>query len=583
MLHGLARIEAWAWAAASRVLPMWARRLDHRLLLSRPYLWRSRLPAVIWFSVPVTLLAIAACFRTEMGAANAPTLAELAAAMAVPAYLVVIAIGYWMRMVMRFPVGPLRLGAFLRAMLFNFAAVVLILAPAYVYYVGLSYRIAQSIPDREFQEELAYLEERRFGLCSPALATMDEAEHDRLLASFRRFGMSGKGLALQPCSEEASPWALLPPMGYDCRADKCRRVPEARELHARLMSIRFHKAAWARFNLNPFADLDEANVRMFIGLALVAVVASAVTLAKMPSRPLRGGSIRARMRAAFRLPARAQTAFPRVGMIRRIDRRLLIRDPVLWATRAHSYVLASLVALGVGIVLAPALAGDSILLAGVYAFFVISLPLWLISSRRYRTVPVNARQIRSLLKGNLAGAAAIAVAATLLLVFAVPGRITLEGIAAWAAIFMLVMQLAITSRILFDLTEGAVRDLMLIGIVPLTLIGMVLALEAPGVVAAVVVVAVAAILLIDLKLKRIFAAGARAVAIIVLVVMPYIPIGLFVLLAYPARDLLASWDTTTAVLVSGAVYLLLMFSTFYWGLIPAVRTLCRARQQPAAR
>lgn len=596
MPRWLIRLDELLLAAASGLVPSWGRRFDRWVLLHWPHVWRSRLPVVVWIAVPAMIAAALFAFLTAMDAATALTDVELARAMALPTYLVLIAGAYWVRVVIRFPAGLLRPREMLPAVLANLAAILLIMAPAYVYYQGLSYRIADSISDEDFARERAYHVAHEYWRCSPALGDADAfaAKRAPLAASLHRFGVYAQreSLTLRECKESdlvRTRFSSRPRSRHDCRQQRCFTVAGADMalLRSRISSIRFHKEAWQRLDLMPFSGIHAEHVQLFVSLALVGLVVSSGVLGGRPIRPA-GARLRDRLRPLTAL-AGGRVRLPRI--LSGIDHLLLLRFPTFWGTRAH-WLLAAALAFSGCVVAAVLLLGlgaprrfDETVHLSVWTLCLLLLIRSFAAPRRYRPVPMTAGQAVGLTAGFLAGAYAwVAIPATMLVVSIHRGwnddALTWVIFIYGAAIFT---QLVLALQVATHLMSGVPRYVVWIGILPAISVVVPFSEELGWLPPMVLCLAGMPVALLGARLMHWRQGVLNAVAALVLVVVPYSTVWIFEHAAAFDRVFAGSMPeglSRDAARVGG--FLAATMAMLFAILVPVVHALGRGRCRPAA-
>ncbi|MBL8481769.1 MAG: hypothetical protein JNJ60_06210 [Rhodocyclaceae bacterium] len=422
-----------AWLPA-----VWAR-ADRYLLLHYPLLWRSRLVPVLLLALPLCLASAAAGLAIPMQTQNVWTEAEIANAVGLYVMAMGLVAAIWLRALMRYPLGERGLADQLRTTFYAFLVLLALLAPPRAFYGGLSTNIAGVMPRDQFESAYRYLEARNYWCCTDAIdEAMVEAERERVDQVLAQFGLRTRGKVY---------WGSVLQDIAACRATtlrwKCLVMTDAQGalrpslLRERVQSIGSH----LQFGTNGPASVLRATWSGSASWASVAAaIALVITFAGIPgsvwNRLLPAG-----IRPARSLPGRSiRTLLP--GVLRRLDRKLLLARPVVWSMALHR-ALPAVVAinlLGLVVVVVGAQFGKttlSLLLAIVPATVIaIGIVVWLAVFRTHAVPTSKPPEIRTL------------VLLTVLAIMCLP--------ALWSAGSMLALNEALNDRIYLAIVWSAI-------------------------------------------------------------------------------------------------------------------------------
>jgi hypothetical protein len=354
-MKSLARsAAAIGWRTAERFFkPSFMRRLDHRLLTHRPLVWRTRLHWSIWYALLVSSWATLVCLLQPQPPASVWTTTQLGTAMtAIGGACVSVALFILLRQ-LRFPLGEQSLTRHAVLISLNTVTALFLLAPYHAAGLALTYRIANSVPDAVFHSDFDLHARHEFWGCSSSLDTKDIAEHRADIdAALERFGLRTDG--------ELSNWGVGCAAGTTAltlwpatQSGPTSETAAHDLLVGRLTSVRASKLLWRERRgayFDRYADASVEAVVAFLGAVLISLFSHPGYAWRR--RFLRPGTRRWRLSMELWRPA----------WLERIDRRLLLDSPVLWATRFH---ILSYHSLTLGVVLAgAALLAVQLLFAG---------------------------------------------------------------------------------------------------------------------------------------------------------------------------------------------------------------------------
>lgn len=412
----LAHLDGWLNSAHGLLLPRAIRRLDHRTLLRHPLLWRSRLLPVLCFALPLSAVSLALGLAVPMTSANVWTQVQIASLVGLLEMLMLIPAVFWARVQRGYAVGEQRLARHVQAGVYSALAITALLLPPQALQGGLSYRVAGVMPRHEFKERWAYHEEWDFWCCSSKIREdAVEAERARLTESLRPFGLTTDGEILPPGSrsgpEEPAFCPLRQTKDLIIGESPCLRIHDAQGqvrphlLRERLHSIAAHQAATGAGAWQILSVIGKGlsnRVGLACGAAAILVLLS-IPHYVWPRRFLTLDPIGRHRRLEIRL------WLPQI--LRRLDRRLLLRRPMFWATRAHVFLFH---ALTIGLVLSlvilfllkivtrdqelsdmlKQIGGEVFELHGMLGIFALSPILWAATCRTRHIPAVSTSQLR---------------------------------------------------------------------------------------------------------------------------------------------------------------------------------------------
>ena len=316
-------------------------------MLRHPLLWRSRLLPVLCFALPLSAVSLAFGLAVPMTSENVWTLVQIANVVGLLEMLMLISAVFWARVQLGYAVGEQRLARHVQAGAYSTLAISALLLPPQALQGGLSYRVAGVMPRHEFKEHWAYHEKWDFWCCSTKIREdAVEAERARLTKSLRRFGLTTDFEILPPGSssgpEETEFCPLRQTKDLIIGEGPCLRILDAQGevrphlLRERLHSIAAHQAATgagAWHILSVIGNELSNRVGLVCGAAAILVLLS-IPRYVWPRRFLTLDPLGRHRRLEIRL------WLPQI--LRRLDRRLLLRRPMFWATRAHVFLFHAL-------------------------------------------------------------------------------------------------------------------------------------------------------------------------------------------------------------------------------------------------
>lgn len=302
-------------------IPGFLRRLDRWLLLQHPLVWRTRVHYFVWFSLILgNPLLFAAGWVYPVSRTSVPTAAALDTLVTWLQLLGALILALWTLAQARAPLPELRARDYLVTYGLYAACILMILLNSFVFVWSLVYRIADVTPDQAFTEEYAFHARYNFWCFHPDI---DQALVDRhrqaIEDSLRRYGLDGN-LSVRPQSYGYDD--IIPCLRYDYEL-------LSYNLGAVLSSIQHAKRFRDSDGLYYERYVLSIPVYLVAGVLLSGLMLLSSTNPGIRNRHLgRGEGFRSMWRIRLRRP----------GFIQRLDRRLLIRRPLLQTTRLHLFL-----------------------------------------------------------------------------------------------------------------------------------------------------------------------------------------------------------------------------------------------------
>ncbi|MBL8472762.1 MAG: hypothetical protein KF778_11615 [Rhodocyclaceae bacterium] len=373
----------------------WGRSYGY-FLRNYPLFWRSHLLPMFAFTVPLALASAAAGLPVPMDTRTLWTQDDIGRAFSLYMMVMGVLAAIWMRAVLRFPLGERPLSDHLRATVYAFVALAALLAPPLAFYGGLSATVASVMAPQRLQDSYDYLASHDFWCCTKDIDTdLYATERERLSAALAQFGLATRGrifwgrrtgLAACPLAPESWKYLEMTDAAGNTRPGLLR---------ARVETLRLHQ----HYGAGGVAHVINAAMARFARWSLVAAaIAFGMGIAAIPGcvwrriQPRSTGFVQTNRRRP------RWTALPR--FLQRLDRKLLLHRPAVWALAVHRAVplvtvinvlcLVSIAA--VGGVSAPA--RTAIRALAPLAAGLLSLLVWLLLFRAHAIAVTEPQPVR---------------------------------------------------------------------------------------------------------------------------------------------------------------------------------------------
>jgi hypothetical protein len=333
MLEIIGHIERYV---VRRLSPAALERFDKWLRLHHPLVWRTRIHWIIWWIVVPSTAWFAIVFlgpRPTADILNGPALLTYGTMFAFS--LSCGGVALWSSKQIKTPLGERRWASRVSVTLTNTGIVAALFLPLWITILPLTHLVAHSVPSAAFYEELQFHREHDYWRCldhGKGYAVISE-NRQRLDASLALFGMRTRGeLAPERCSPETDQgvtrWTL---QTWNTGSSEKRNPNDTEELQRRLEAIAYSKQLWQEHDGRLFDVLANDYVKlvfmiaMGVSMLLVARDTPRYIIDRFLARYVPYGRIE-----PSRLHPRLMPAW-----LAKLDRHLLLRRPVFWATRAH--------------------------------------------------------------------------------------------------------------------------------------------------------------------------------------------------------------------------------------------------------
>jgi hypothetical protein len=306
--------------------PRFLARLDRRLLIAFPHVWRSNIHYVAWY----TLGPAAAWGFLYWPLLVVPTVAELEGWALFLLVLSLLGMARWVFILSRKPRDEQHPGAFLRTALLSAACLFCLLATPGIFVAAAASQIAAFEPDAQFYPEYEFHASHHFWRADPGLtAEVAAKEHEKIAASLARYGLSTQFSDEPVTGTGQYDYQSGPSLEFSSLATP--PSPEPFLLQERLQSVYEAKRFWHGSGAF-FYDFI-----FWLPLASLACVTGGLILGLV----FRPRHVWARSLA----PLASRLALPRFlrwrpAAFHRLDRHLLIAWPVVWSARLHRFWLA---------------------------------------------------------------------------------------------------------------------------------------------------------------------------------------------------------------------------------------------------
>ena len=321
--------------------PLW--QLDRYLLLHYPIIWRTKVHFFIWFSL---ILGYGLLFGLgewlPLQTTNLPTLQQVDIGVAVLRLLGVMVLAWWGYTQFRSPMMESHARQLLLTGLIYFLCFFSVMINPLALVVPVVHRIAQLMPDAEFQQEYALHEKNHFWCCDKGV-TKENAEINRqaIVDTLVKYGFTA--------SFEFYPQNAVMPDGPYCRlnsddyAGRYRPCLGFRSTNGVYAPLLFRDRLFSLHEAKLMGSSQGAYYKNYIEtvptwVMISAAWAGALLLAVYPAS--------ARHRRFDRQSSRPwlpKFRLPQPSALHRLDKFLRIHHPMVWSTRLHSFLLNAIV------------------------------------------------------------------------------------------------------------------------------------------------------------------------------------------------------------------------------------------------
>ena len=357
------------------------------ILMHWPLLWRSRLPMALLLAPAGWGLAFALSLLIPAQPETVLVQSQIDLADFTVTALAVLCCALWARLQLRYQIGEQRLHTHLKLATYNAIGLFALLSAAAVFQGAVSSRVSRAMSHEELQRHLEYHRHWDFWMCSPKITADAVAEQmPQLSRSLERFGMLTHGrvekLTGPPCDEARSgpSLVLVDKTGSDASV----------LLRDRLLTLARHQSA----GNGSFSHVVSVALRHLDRLlGLVAIGTTIVGTLNLPT-PLWSRWRRRLLTPGGRRRWSALRPWKPLPL-HRLDRRLLLNRPDLWAYQLHTFayhalLAVPLIATAVGVSrLTGLIAKDNLLKLSAACYLIVvacyAVPFWV---RRFGHFPV---------------------------------------------------------------------------------------------------------------------------------------------------------------------------------------------------